>query len=241
MLKSLTARLVASVCLLLISIGASAQSVHFVGFNSLHLENKDAHKTAFQGYIKQLKPIMARYGVTTDVYEVVFGGDGEVKADYVTFGSAKDQASFQAFFQDAEFHSIFPTLVGALREHQVVFTEDEFAPDNKSIPGHTLLVMNWLKGDKEAALKKVHGFMERLEPVNKKYGARSVAFGSGVYSNKGLAANVTDTVPPQFVEIWSIEDAHGLFDDPEAKAVFQEAENLVDHSESYWLKELKTP
>lgn len=213
--------------------------VHFIGFNSLKTENKAHHQETFDAYIRKLKPILAKYGVITDVYDVVFGGDGSVKADLVTFGTAKDQESFQAFFQDPEFHKIFPMLLDALDEHQVVFTADAFSPDTEAIPGHTFLALNWLKGDVADARKEVDVLVEKLAPYNKKYGARKIAFGSGMYSNKGLATEVVDTVPPQFVELWSIEDAHGLFEDANAKEIFKQTSAIVERSESYWLQERK--
>ncbi len=213
--------------------------VHFIGFNSLKVDNKAHHKDTFDAYIKRLKPILAKYDVTTDVYDVVFGGDGEIKADFITFGTAKDQQSFQAFFQDPEFHQIFPMLLGALDEHQVIFTAEAFSPDAEAIPGHTFLALNWLKGDVVEARKEVDALVQKLAPYNKKYGARKIAFGSGVYSNKGLAAEVVDTTAPQFVELWSIKDAHGLFEDIKAKEIFKETASIVERSESYWLQERK--
>lgn len=213
--------------------------VHFVGFNSLKIENKEQHKKTFDAYIKKLRPILARHGVTTDVYDVVFGGDGNVKADFVTFGTAKDSESFQAFFQDPDFHAVFPMLLGVLQDHQVVFTPTAFAPDADAIPGHTYLALNWLKGDAEKARKGIDAITHKLAPYNKKYGARKIAFGMGVYSNKGLAADVVDTVPPQFVELWSIRDAHGLFEDEKAATIFKETDGLVERSETYWLQERK--
>lgn len=240
-MKNLCKKILMAVALIVGSVPSIADGeVHFVGFNSLKIENKEHQKATFDAYIQKLKPIMARYDVTTDVYDVVYGGKGDIKADFVTFGTAKDQESFQAFFQDPDFHGIFPMLLGALQEHQVVFTAAPFAPDANAIPGHTFLALNWLKGDAVQARAKIASLTERLAPINKKYGARKIAFGTGVYSNKGLAAEVADTMPPGFVELWSIRDAHGLFDDAEVKTVFAEAKEVVARSETYWLRERPT-
>lgn len=237
-MQKLVLKLSVALAILVSSLPSVAEGeVHFIGFNSLKAENKAEHTKTFDAYIKKLRPILRRYDVTTDVYDVVFGGDGNVKADFVTFGTAKDQKSFEAFFQDPEFHAIFPMLIGGLSEHQVVFTPQAFAPDGEAIPGHTFLALNWLKDDTQKSRSAIEAITEKLEPFNRKYGARKIAFGMGVYSNKGLAADVVDTTPPQFVELWSIRDAHGLFEDEKAKVIFSETKNLVERSESYWLRE----
>ena len=54
----------------------------------------------FDDYIRKLRPIMSRYGMTVDSYDVQHGGSDKLSADVVTFGSASDEESFQAFFQD---------------------------------------------------------------------------------------------------------------------------------------------
>jgi len=212
--------------------------IHYMGFNSFGAD-KAASGKAFDAYIVKLRPIMARYGVTGDPYSVVYGGKGELKADVVTFGTAKDQASFQAFFQDPELQAIFPMLIGALNDHQVVFTAHSFAPGPERAGANVLLSVNWLKGDTAEATMAVQALTEKASAIFSKYGVERLGKTVGVYSNRGLAAEIEDTVPPHLVELWAMKDAHGYFDDPVSLATEKEAKSLITRSESFWITERK--
>lgn len=222
--------------IMIAAIPATANDeIHYIGFNKFETQDVTNSGNAFNEYIRQLTPIMSRYGMTVQSYDVVHGGSDALDADVVTFGSARSQESFQAFFQDPEFQRIFPMLIGALSEHQVIFTGRPFAITGKD-NGHTLLSLNWVKGDPGQTLARLNMLNEGISQVFDTYGVRQIAKASGVMSSRGLAGEVIQTSPPELLELWSMDNAHGFFDDPLVKAASEDAENLVLHSESFWLK-----
>ena len=212
---------------------AEDPQIHYMGFNAFGAD-KAKSSEVFDAYLETLRPIMARYEMTADAYNVVHGGSDNLRADVVTFGTAKDQASFQAFFQDPEFQKIFPMLLGALDDHQVVFTSGAFVP-NPQHGAHTLLSASWFKDGAEAPLKTMASINHKIEPVFAKYGVEMLGHTAGVYSNRGLAAEVKDTHAPQLIELWSIKDAHGFLDDPLMKEAGHDLEALVERSEDFWI------
>lgn len=211
---------------------ANEAQIHYVGFNAFG-EDKHQSGVAFDAYIDKLRPIMRRYGMTVEAYNVLHGGSDDLAADVITFGTAKDQQSFQAFFQDPEFQAIFPMLVGALSDHQVVFTMGRFAPENAGPGAHTLLSARWLEN--EAGGEKLRSIYASSAPIYEKYGAIMKTHSKGVYSNRGLGAEVTDTVPPASFELWSVRDAHGLFDDKQIKDAEKKAQEVVSRTEDFWI------
>jgi hypothetical protein len=213
----------------------ATDEIHYIGFNKFETMDVTNSSDAFNEYIRQLTPIMSRYGMTVQSYDVVHGGSKALDADVVTFGSARNQESFQAFFQDPEFQKIFPLLIGALSEHQVIFTGRPFAITGKD-NGHTLLSLSWVKGDPVKSLAKLGMLNEGISQVFDTYGVQQIAQASGVMSSRGLAEEVTQTSPPELLELWSMDDAHGFYDDPLVKAASDDVANLVLHSESFWLK-----
>jgi len=213
----------------------AGDTIHYIGFNQFIADHAADSGRVFDDYIHQLRPIMSRYGMTVDAYDVLHGGTEQLAADVVTFGSAPDQESFQAFFADPEFQEIFPMLAGALGGHQVIFTSDAFALTGRE-PGHTLLSLNWVDGDAAEGVAKLQDLNHRISPVFDRYGAHQIAHTAGVMASRGLAAEVTATTPPQLLELWSISDAHGFFDDPLVQASNKEAELLLTRSESFWLR-----
>ena len=213
----------------------AADTIHYVGFNKFVTDQEAESGRVFDDYIHQLRPIMSRYGMTVDAYDVLHGGTEQLAADVVTFGSAPDEESFQAFFADPEFQQIFPMLVGALGGHQVIFTSGSFAV-NGNATGHTLLSLNWVSGDTDVGVVKLQDLNHRISPVFDEYGVRQIAHSAGLMSSSGLAAEVTPTTPPQLLELWSINDAHGFFDDPLVQASNKEAEGLLSRNESFWLR-----
>lgn len=229
-LKSVT--LIASL-LLTPALQADEARIHYMGFNAFAADKAKSGR-AFDAYLEKLAPIMKRYGMTADAYNVMHGGSDNLKADVVTFGTAKDQASFQAFFQDAEFQAIFPMLFGALEDHQVIFTGGVFMPSPKD-GTHTLLSASWFKGDSAAAMETIAGAHKNMKPVFEKYGVQMMAHTAGVYANQGLAADVKDTHAPQLLELWSVKDAHGFFDDPMQVEANNKVKALLSRSEDFWI------
>ena len=123
----------------------AGETIHYIGFNQFVADHAADGSRVFNDYVHLLRPIMSRYGMTVDAYNVLHGGTEQLAADVVTFGSAPDEESFQAFFADPEFQEIFPMLAGALAGRQVIFTSDAFAPTGQE-SGHTLLSLNWVVG-----------------------------------------------------------------------------------------------
>lgn len=214
----------------------ATDTVHYVGFNKFVADHEAESSRVFDNYIHRLRPIMTRYGMTVDAYDVLHGGTGELPADVVTFGSAPDEASFQAFFADPEFQEIFPMLVGALGGHEVIFTSGPFAVAGHEA-GHTLLSLSWVRGEAEESVGEIQALNENTSAVFDRYGVQQIADTAGLMSNRGLAAEITPTTPPQLLELWSIRDAHGYFDDPFVQATNKKTKDLITRSESFWLKE----
>ncbi len=209
--------------------------IHYIGFNRFVADQETESGIVFDDYIRKLRPIMSRYGMTVDSYDVQHGGSDKLSADVVTFGSASDEESFQAFFQDPDFQQIFPMLFTALSDHQVIFTSDPFAVSGRK-GGHTLLTLGWVDGDPVAGLARLQALNDEIRPVFATYGVELEAQTAGVMSNRGLAAEVTQTAPPHLLELWSIRDAHGFFDDPIVQSSNEAAEQVVSRSESFWLR-----
>lgn len=212
--------------------------IHYIGFNSFVTDQETESGIVFDDYIRKLRPIMSRYGMTVDSYDVEHGGSDKLPADVVTFGTASDEESFRAFFQDPDFQQIFPMLIEALGGHQVIFTSDPFAVSEKK-GGHTLLTLEWVNGDPAAGLAKLQELNDEIRSVFGTYGVELEAQTAGVMSNRGLAAEVTQTTPPHLLELWSIRDAHGFFDDPVVRSSNEAAEHIVSRSESFWLRARK--
>ena len=213
----------------------ASDNIHYIGFNKFVADNEAESSRVFDDYIHQLRPIMSRYGMTVDAFDVLHGGSAELPADVVTFGSAPDEESFQAFFADPELQEIFPMLVGALGGHEVIFTSGPFSvTGNES--GHTLLSLNWVDGDATDGVSRIQALNEKTSSVFGQYGVRQIDDTAGLMSNRGLAAEITPTAPPQLLELWSIRDAHGYFDDPLVQSTNKKAEAIISRSEAFWLK-----
>ncbi len=209
--------------------------IYYIGFNRFVTDNGTDSGVVFDDYIRELRPIMERYGMTVESYDVLHGGSDDLAADVVTFGTAPDQDSFQAFFHDPEFQQIFPRLLGALSDHQVIFTSDPFSISDRE-DGHTLLKLVWMGGDVTAGLARLEAINAEISPLYGRYGVELAAQTAGVLSNRGLASEVIATIPPHRLELWSIRNAHEFFDDPAVQDNHQAAEKVVSRSESFWLK-----
>jgi len=212
--------------------------IHYIGFNAFPEGDKGISGKVFNDYIQDLLPIMKRYGMTFDIYNVVHGGSDDLKADVVTFGSVKNMKVFQQFFQDPDFITIFPTLHNTLSSHQVVFTTSAFE-QKQNTSGHTLLSLNWLLGEPTDSAVKVAQLLKATENLFEQYGVNKLVTSSGVMSNKGLAAEVEKTIPPHHVELWSIDNAHGFLDDSQVKKTHSKIKTLVQRSEGFWLEKRK--
>jgi hypothetical protein len=220
--------------LILTSLSVTADTVHYIGFNKFRDSKDSESAAAFDSYIGDLLPIMARYGMVLEVYSVVHGGSETLDADVLTFGTAPDMEAFQQFFQDPQLQQIMPTLIGALSGHQVVFTAGEFMPSN-SAGGHLMLQLDWLKDGIEGS-DSYHEQLAGYAPAATRYGVTREAASTGIMSNRGLAAEVVEVEAPQAMMLWRMRDAHGFFDDPQVIRTNRQIDALVSHSEAFWLK-----
>jgi hypothetical protein len=220
--------------LIISSLNTLAAEVHYIGFNKFNAQQRETSARAFDNYTRDLRPIMARHGMTLQVYSVVHGASKEIEADAITFGTAPDQQSFQAFFQDPDLQAIFPTLVAALSRHQVVFTAGEFNPEHSGTDA-LLLQMDWFDESPSNGMQ-YQALLEQYAPVIAKYGVRRLASSKGIMSNLGLAGEIVARPAPQAMELWSMQDAHGFFDDPKVKQTNHKISALVTRSEAFWLR-----
>jgi hypothetical protein len=217
------------------AVASADDNIHYIGFNKFGDDPKIDSSRLFDDYIVQLRPIMTRYGMTLEAYDVVHGGSEQLSADVLTFGSAPDQAAMQAFFSDPEFQEAFPMLVDAVSDHQVIFTAEAFAVDRQAA-GHTLLSLNWVAGETANGVQQLQELNKRVSPLFEHYDVQQTGNAVGAMSSHGLAGEITTTTPPQLLEMWSMGDAHGFFDDPQVIAVHKEAAKLVSRSEAFWLQ-----
>lgn len=212
----------------------TSHQIHYVGFNSLKADQKATHDKAFRDYIQALKPIMASHGLTLEVFETTHQ-NAEQPVDYISFGSAPDQASFQRFFDDPAFQALFPVLVGALEHHFVAFTDGPFKP-NTEHKSHQLLSVSWLQGDIAQSLKTLNAL--RVENVNvlERHNVEFVAVRHGVMASTGLADHVEMVPAPNLMEIWQIPDPHTLFDDKAFQNMESDAKQHTQNIRSYWIE-----
>ena len=178
---------------------------------------------------------MARYGMTLEVYDVAYGDSKDINADVVTFGTAKDMPTFQQFFQDPELHEIMPMLEQSLNSHQVIFTSGSLEKQYKS-NANTLLSLLWFKGDHSNASESVAMLTNKVTGKFFQYGVQKLTTAQGLMSNKGLGTENEQTLPPQQVELWSMTDAHGYFDDPQVINIEKKVKNYTSRSDNFWLK-----
>ncbi|NVJ99548.1 MAG: hypothetical protein HWE25_15455 [Alphaproteobacteria bacterium] len=215
----------------------NGHQIHYIGFNSLKADNKPAHDKAFRDYIHALTPIMAKHGLTLQVFKVAHQS-ADQKVDYISFGTAPDQATFQKFFTDPAFHAIFPALVGALDHHFVTFTDGPFMPKAHA-KGHQLLSVSWLNDPADASLKAVEKLLESGEAIWARHNTQAIIMRHGVMASTGLADDVEMVAAPNLVEIWEVGDAHGLFDDPDFTKLEKAVKTHVQEARSYWLEPMK--
>jgi len=217
----------------------ASNTVHYIGFNTLNSDDKESSGKIFDRYIHKLMPIMEKYEMSLQIFDVVHGGSEKLNADRVTIGSVKNMETFQAFFSDPDLQAILPMLDNALSEHQVVFTESsmEKSPTTKA---HTLLSLSWLKGNEkqqEIATKAIDKSKKNIQHIFENYGVNQLATTVGLMSNKGLGQQVQPTHAPQQLELWSMRDAHGFFEHKEVVASTHEIKEYIKRTENFWIKE----
>ncbi|RED16710.1 hypothetical protein DFR46_1738 [Parasphingopyxis lamellibrachiae] len=209
--------------------------VYYVGFNYFTGDGGLPESEVFSNYTAALEPIMARYGMTLETYRVVNGSADALPAHAITFGSAPDPESFGAFFADPEFQALFPSLVGIIDQHTVVFTREAFSLAGTTEADNILLSIGWIKegADHHAAILARDA---AISQSGTQYGLETLVHSQGMMANQGLADGGIEVPAPDYLEIWRVEDPHGLFDDPMYREAESEARNHMDRSASYWLQ-----
>lgn len=217
-------------------VNAQTQSndeVHYIGFNKLIENNLSSNLVKFDDYISKLKPIMTKYGMSLSGYNVTYGGSLALQADIVTFGSAPNMQAMQRFFSDPEFQAIFPILLSVTEQHEVVFTDNSLVPDSK-LEGHTLLSLNWLKDN--GLMDKLRKLDMQLDNEKKHFGVEKLKEASGTMSNRGLGGDIENLTPPENLQVWRIQDAHGYFDSKQFKKVNLQAKQYLERVEDFWIE-----
>ena len=216
-----------------LSSPAKAQ-VHYVGFNDF-IDNIDDVDAVFSNYTKTIIPIMGRYGLTLKTYRVTYSLGNTITANAITFGTAPDIESFQAFFADPDFQAAFPKLVGIIENHTVVFTDGSFAP--KMVEDHhTMIRLDWLKepiDNNYAALEKLD---ESLRGLWKTYGVTQIASAHGVTANAGLAGEIKTVPAPQRMVIRNFRDAHDYLEQESVENVHEAMKKHVLTSSIFWIE-----
>lgn len=207
--------------------------VAYIGFNTLKSDDKAAHVETFDDYVRAITPIMRRHGMTLSVYKVDHS-DPAHPADFITFGTAKDQASFQAFFTDAEFQAEFPKLVGIIDSHFVTFTDRAVVP----APAHhtyTRLTLDWLRDSGDAAFTQVAAIEHDVAPFAKAHRAARTHHARGLFASTGLADDVAPFEAPSLVSLWQIPDPHGFLEDPGVRSLNDHLSGHFKETRTYWI------
>ena len=226
----------------LIGLGSSAVAedgpmsapVYYIGFNYFTGDGGDPEVWTFSHYIEQVEPIMARYGMTLETYRVANGRTNALPAHAITFGAAPDQERFAAFFADPDFQEIFPMLTGIIENHTVIFTPEPYSLKDAEGLGETVFSVGWIKPGAEHRAAVEDGDAQ-MRQVGEAYGLALLTRAAGLMANEGLAAEITEVTPPDYIELWRIEDPHGLLNDPQYKETVVKARAHVEKSASYWL------
>ena len=209
---------------------AAEHEVHYIGFNQFTAAETAVDGKNFDNYIRRLRPILARHEMPLTILDVVHGGSAELPASVVTIGTARNLEAFQAFFADPELQDIFPSLVTALDDHQVVFTDDPLEVGNSL----TLLELTW--SDSDTPGSELRAIESTVAHLYETYGVTRVSESTGSMSNRGLAAEVSPTTPPGRLVVWSMADPHGFLENSLVRTARARAAALVDRIESFWLR-----
>ncbi len=226
----------------LLALTASAQNseepfkpqVSYIGFNTLKADNKAVNVAAFQAYIRIIKPLMVAQGMTLDVYKVDHNSDPKMPVDFITFGTAKDQKSFQAFFENTDFQKAFPTLVGIIEAHFVTFVDGPVIPE-KTHGGYTQLSLDWLNSNEGENLRRVAEINHKVEAIAPHHGARQTHRVVGQFANTGLAGDIAPAEAPNIISLWHMKDPHEFLEHSEVSALNKKVAKMSKMSRSYWI------
>ncbi len=211
-----------------------APQVSYIGFNTLKSDHKAANVKAFLGYIKTITPLMEAHGMTLDVYKVDHSSDPEKPVDFITFGTAKDQQSFQAFFANADFQKAFPTLVGVIDAHFVSFVDGPVTPE-KNHEGYTQLSLDWLKSTDDGTMEQVAALNHKIEGIAAHHGARQTHRVAGQFASTGLTDDIAPAEAPTIVSVWHMNDPHGFLEHSEVSKLNKQAAENSKMFRSYWI------
>lgn len=211
--------------------------VSYIGFNTLKSDHKVENMQTFHAYIQTIKPLMAAHGMTLDVYRVDHASDPNNPVDFITFGTAKTQQSFQKFFANEDFQQAFPTLVGIIENHFVTFVDGPVIPE-KIHGGHTRLSLDWLKSMDEGAIKKVAALEHKINGIAAQHGARQTHRVAGQAASTGLTDDIAPAEAPTIVTVWHMKDPHGFLERTEVRRLNKQAAEHSKTYRSYWISEV---
>ena len=229
-------------CLLSLLIPAHADEIspqiNYVGLNDF-IDDLDNADEIFSAYIETIKPIMARHGLTLQTYHVVHAVSDDITADAITFGTAPDQESFQAFFADPDFQMAFPELVGIIENHTVIFTSRPFSPKHENGERDTLLNLQWVDGNVEENIEKLREIDAGLTSKKRRFDVSDDAEARGALANRGLAAELLEIPAPHVLSVTSYRDAHGYFDNETVKTAHGKAREFLSQTSAFWIEKWK--
>jgi len=78
---------------------------------------------------------------------------------------------------------------------------------------------------------------QKIQHTFDSYGVNQLVTTVGIMSNKGLGQEVKTTIAPQYVELWSMRDAHGFFENKQVIASNQKTKEYIKRAENLWIKE----
>ena len=214
----------------------TAPTINYVGFNYFKSDQLAQNKKIFSDYIEKLVPIMDRHGMTLETYRVAHGGSDFLKAHAITVGTAPSQESFAGFAADPDFHEIFPTLVGIIEAHTVVFSEDVIEPVSRDESGHLLLATAWLKEGRADSLEALLKLEQGTAAERQKFGVELQVRTVGVMASRGLTDDLESITPPDVMALWRVNDAHGYFDASKVQDFTGRSQKYFEEHTSFWLQ-----
>ena len=212
--------------------------INYIGFNDFVDSELDA-EDIFSTYIDTIEPIMAKHGLTLETYRVTHALSDHIPADAITFGTAPDQESFQAFFADPDFQAVFPDLVSVIQNHVVVFTDAPFAPDGTSAIQPMMLRMHWIREPLESNRASLLALDAPLQGLKDRHGVGQIGEGRGVSANEGLAGEIKEIPAPHVLTLRTFRDAHAYLEAPAVEAAYEKAEEYVKTSSVFWIEPWK--
>lgn len=212
-----------------------APAISYLGFNKFVAGEDRDPRDIFTAYIDTVTPIMARHGLTLDAARVTHQSATAIPADAVTFGTAPDHESFQAFFADPEYQAAFPQLVGIIEAHTVVFLSAPLtAPQDGRAP--RMLTTDWIGGDLAEGVAALEALEEPLADLRARFGVVLDGEANGVAANQGLTDDVEAVAPPHRVRLRRMRHAHGYLEHPDVLAAHEAAKDLLERRGAYWLE-----